>query len=48
MWLAEKLPEIVIKCAELLTIVTTRLGETVFISKNVRGYVVNFMVCLLT
>ena len=30
MWLAEKWPEMVIKCAELLTIVTTRLGETVF------------------
>ena len=42
MWLAEKLPEMVIKCAELLTIVTTRLGETVFRYSNKRKYLLSY------
>ena len=37
MWLAEKWPEMVKKCAELLTIVATRLGETVFTKCPIDG-----------
>ena len=48
MWLVEKLPEMVIKCTELLTIVTTRLGETVFTFQFLNDKIHNYVFLTFT